>query len=373
MHDVIAASFVGGYVVLRPDRLQSIKIPESKFRELEHGSTTGGACPAWLVDAADRRWGVALPSRQISDAVLIRQAPPYGHSRASWELNKGCDYDCEHCYLGEKKFAGLANKDKLRMLHTLRDAGVLWLQLTGGEPLIDPGFIPSYELAHELGMMVEILSNGSRLGNAKILDALTTRRPYRISLSVYGATPETYDGLTRRRGSFKRFSNGLTAGIEAGLPLELSLIITSRSAHEQQRMRDWAGELGLPYKEYAHMSPTIDGGAESLPSQSVEHLTTREPFKGCNAGHTFLHVDPHGLASICKVGRDEQINLMTEGARGLSRLGAIADRLMLRTGGCTGCLLSEKCSVCRPLAQRYQEAKAPLRSYCQHGQKGSAA
>lgn len=35
-------------------------------------------------------------------------------------------------------------------------------------------------------------------------------------------------------------------------------------------------------------------------------------FTGCNAGHTFFHVDPHGRASICRVGRDEQISLVDE-------------------------------------------------------------
>ncbi|GHF41686.1 hypothetical protein GCM10018790_19220 [Kitasatospora xanthocidica] len=119
------------------------------------------------------------------------------------------------------------------------------------------------------------------------------------------------------------------------------------------------------------MSPTIYGGAESLASQSPAHLKPLARFTGCNAGHTFLHVDPHGQASICKVGRDEQIDLMTEGLQGLGRLGGIADRLMLRTGGCAGCQLSDNCSVCRPLAKRYQEAKAPLNTYCRHGQKGN--
>lgn len=51
------------------------------------------------------------------------------------------------------------------------------------------------------------------------------------------------------------------------------------------------------------------------------------------------------------------------------RLGSIADALMLRTGGCTGCQLSGSCTVCRPLAKLYQHAKAPLDTYCQHGQQ----
>ncbi|GAA1931403.1 hypothetical protein GCM10009753_76530 [Streptantibioticus ferralitis] len=95
----------------------------------------------------------------------------------------------------------------------------------------------------------------------------------------------------------------------------------------------------------------------------------RKPFTGCNAGHTFFHTDPHGLVSIGKMGRDDQISLPTEGIEGLSHLGEIADLLMLRTGGRSGCRLSGSCTVCRPLAKHYQEAKAPLASYCQHGMK----
>lgn len=74
-----------------------------------------------------------------------------------------------------------------------------------------------------------------------------------------------------------------------------------------------------------------------------------------------------------KVGRDEQINLPAEGAAALTRLGHIADRLMLRTGGCSGCALSGTCRVCRPLAKLYQEAKAPLNMYCQHAPREATA
>jgi hypothetical protein len=48
--------------------------------------------------------------------------------------------DCKHCYLGLKEFAGLGWPARERILVAMRDAGVLWLQLTGGEPTIDPLF-----------------------------------------------------------------------------------------------------------------------------------------------------------------------------------------------------------------------------------------
>jgi len=57
------------------------------------------------------------------------------------------------------------------------------------------------------------------------------------------------------------------------------------------------------------MVPTIYGGAETLTSQSVKHLRKHKVFTGCNAAHTFFHVDPHGKASICKVGRDPHVSL----------------------------------------------------------------
>jgi hypothetical protein len=81
--------------------------------------------------------------------------------------------------------------------------------------------------------------------------------------------------------------------------------------------------------------------------------------------HLF-HVDPHGMASICKVGREPQIPMLAEGIDGLRRLGGIADSLLLRQGGCTGCSLSETCGTCMPLVKLYRKAQAPLASYCQH-------
>jgi hypothetical protein len=93
-----------------------------------------------------------------------------------------------------------------------------------------------------------------------------------------------------------------------------------------------AERWGLQYLVYSNLSPTIYGGSEVLPAQSVEHLKSRKPFSGCNAGHTFFHVDPHGKAGICKVGRDPSVDLPNDGVDGLRRLGGIADSLMLRTG-----------------------------------------
>jgi MoaA/NifB/PqqE/SkfB family radical SAM enzyme len=373
MHALITSRFLEEYLVLRPGHVQGLRITRPAYLYLRDAVCAGAAVPAWLASAALTTWNLDLAGQPAVGTILVREESRYEYGRASYELNLGCNYACEHCYLGLKTFSGLTWPQRERLLHVMRDAGVLWLQLTGGEPLIDKLYAEVHTLAYELGMMIAISSNGSRLANAKILDLLTSLRPYRIVVSVYGATAESYDSLTQRRGSFRAFSRGLDAACEARLPVRLNIVATKHNAHELDAMRAMAEQRSLAYLVYTNMSPTIYGGAESLPAQAGELLSRRRPFTGCNAGHTFFHVDPHGMASICKVGRDPEIPLMQEGVDGLARLGGIADRLLLRQGGCTGCSLSGTCGTCMPLATLYRNASAPLNTYCQHGMPKEAA
>ena len=365
MRDLVITPFGDDHLVLFPGHPGALRLPAARYQELLD-TRPEDPCPAWLADAVRHHWQHDVHGLPIAAAAVIRRPSPYGYVRATYELNLGCNYDCEHCYLGLKRFSGMTWPQRERMLQILHDAGVVIVQLTGGEPTIDPLFPQVYERACDLGMVPTILTNGSRLASPKILGLLAARRPHDITISVYGATEASYDGLTRRRGSFRAFSQGLHAAVEAGLPVKLSLIVTRTNADEADQMQAMAENLGLRHDLYVNMSPTIHGGAETLPSQSAAHLRARKPFTGCNAGHSFFHVDPHGNASICKIGRDPAISLTDEGIEGLKRLGAIADSLLLRQGGCTGCQLQGSCGTCMPLVQLYRKAQAPLATYCQH-------
>ncbi|WP_328499665.1 radical SAM protein [Streptomyces sp. NBC_00457] len=367
MHELVATPFGERRLILRPGSTKAVQLPYAKFDELLALASVPSTVPRWLVDAVRAQWQMDLAGRRLGEVVLMREACLFEFSRATWEINLGCDLDCVMCYLGRKRFEGLDMEGKRKLLAVMRDAGVIWLQITGGEPLIDPDFPESYRLAYELGMQLEVLSNGSRLHKDHVLNLLCTYPPAKLTLSVYGATATTYDAVTRRRGAFGRFRAGLHKAVDAGLNIDLSLIIVQGNVHELDTMRAWAKQLGVPYREYANISPTIHGTAEPLPSQSPQYLTNRAPFTGCPAGVTFFHADPFGRASICKVGREPNIDLIAEGVEGLTRLGEIAESLMLRTGGCSGCTLSGTCRVCRPMAKVFQEAKAPLKHYCQHG------
>lgn len=367
MHTLIASPFLGEYVVLRPGYEQGLRLPARAYRQLANADATGAAVPAWLRTAASDAWSIDLGQGSVGSVVKVREDSSAGYARASWEINLGCNYNCEHCYLPERPFQGLPFADKERLLRRIAESGVLWFQITGGEPLVDHDFPDAYTLAYELGMMIQISSNGSRLANPRILDLLTSLRPYRLTLSVYGVSAETYDGLTRTRGAYKAFRRGLDAAHEAGLPLRLNTIVTRHNQHEADAMHALAERYGAAGIEYVNITPTYNGGADVLAAQAEHKLRPRKPFTGCNAGITHFHADPLGLVSICKIGRDPQFDLLNDGLSALTKLSAVADSLMLRTGGCSGCALSATCGTCRPMAKVYQEAKAPLSYYCQHG------
>jgi molybdenum cofactor biosynthesis enzyme MoaA len=187
-----------------------------------------------------------------------------------------------------------------------------------------------------------------------------------VTLSIYGGTAESYDAMTRRRGGFKRFIRGLAAAHEAGLPLRINIVVSNRNSHEIPLMREIAERHGAEAFEYAQISPTFHGSGEVLASQATEVKRMRMPYTGCNAGITHYHADPHGLASICKIGRQNQVDLVAEGTAGLARLVEFADAQLTRHGGCTGCGLQKTCSTCMPLVTLYRQAQAPLERYCQH-------
>ncbi|KUL45061.1 radical SAM protein [Streptomyces regalis] len=365
MHELIVSPFLDGYLAVRPGNTTCVRLPATHYDEVRQHSGTDAHVPGWLTQVVADAWNLDLQGQSIAQSVLVREPTELGFARASWEINLGCNFGCKHCYLGDRPFSGLTWEQKVRLLDIFRDSGVLWLQITGGEPTIDPDFEGAYRYAYAAGMMLTVSTNASRLWNKDLLHLFRDCPPYRIVASIYGASEASFDELTQRRGAWKAFNRGMAAARNAGLPVRLNVVVTEDNAHEVDAMVAIAEGWGLEHHVYTNMQPTYSGTGEPLLVQS-EHLRRRPTFEGCNAGVTFFHADPHAKVSICKIGRDDQIDLMAEGIDGLRRLGEISDRLMLRTGGCTGCSLSGSCRVCRPLAKVYQEAKAPLNLYCQH-------
>ncbi|SPE57398.1 molybdenum cofactor biosynthesis protein A [Streptomyces netropsis] len=165
MHSVIASPQEAKYVIVRPGARAGMQIPSTHYREFADAVDAALAAPSWLVEAAQQAWGLNLASERSDRAVLVRPVTTLAFSRATWEINLGCNFNCEHCHL------------------------------TGGEPLIDPHFSDAYRHAYGMGMLLEILTNGSRLHQH--VELLVEMPPHKVTISLYGATADTFESLTR--------------------------------------------------------------------------------------------------------------------------------------------------------------------------------
>ena len=141
-------------------------------------------------------------------------------------------------------------------------------------------FAETIAYAYGLGMMIQVSSNGSRLHQPRMIDLLTRYRPYRITLSLYGATEDSYDAMTRSRGAFRRFIRGLDAARDAGLSMRINIIVSNRNAHQRDAMQALASRYGIPAFEYTSITPTYHGTGEVLPSQAREVKRTHTPYTG---------------------------------------------------------------------------------------------
>ena len=84
MHDLLAAPFLGQYLLLRPGSTAGVQLPRGHFDQLARAAAAGSSYPPWLAGLARQRWQVELPAAAVMQGrVLVREEPAYGYGRAS--------------------------------------------------------------------------------------------------------------------------------------------------------------------------------------------------------------------------------------------------------------------------------------------------
>src|SRR5215510_3358143 len=127
---------------------------------------------------------------------------------AQWELTFKCNHLCGFCYNAPNGQRELGTEDIKRGLEKIADFGVLYLTLTGGEPMVRPDFFEIAAYARELGFALRVYSNGYLIDEARA-KRLREVHPFEIEISIHGGKPETHDKLTGIRGSFVKVMQAL--------------------------------------------------------------------------------------------------------------------------------------------------------------------
>lgn len=298
------------------------------------------------------------------------------------ELTRRCNHRCRQCYNNlpaadpKARAAELGTAEVLRILDEMAAGGCVWLLLTGGEIFLRPDVLEIYDHARRKGLLVTLFTNGSLL-TPEIADHLSRQRPFSIEITLYGATPKTYEGVTGVPGSFARCLRGIAHLWGRGLPLKLKSTVSSLNWHEIPQMKRLAQELGLAFRFDGMLNPRCDGRSGALdvrlsPAEVVsldlaepERVSALRDFAArmadgrppasplaelyrCGGGANSFGVDPYGRMRPCLLSAEEGFDLRRGSFRegwGLF-LASLRTRKADRITKCTGCSLQALCGMC---------------------------
>lgn len=180
------------------------------------------------------------------------------------EITRRCNLICRHCYqVKSDNRAEMTMPRILGLIDELRQAGCLYLNISGGEPLMRTDFMDICQKAHSSNLVIQISTNGTLITESSARQ-LTGLNILDISLSIYGARAETHDQITGQEGSFHKTINTARILKDLGLSVRFKFIMMNCNINEYEPMRQLSEQLGIPYdldpvitpKDNGDMTPT---------------------------------------------------------------------------------------------------------------------
>lgn len=203
----------------------------------------------------------------------------------TFELTPRCNMNCRMCYIRmtneEMKKAGRERTadEWLDMACQAKDAGMLFLLLTGGEPFLYKDFWYLYENLKRMGLFVSINTNATLI-EGEILEKLIKNPPYRINVTVYGGSDMTYSELCRYSDGYSKATEAVRKLKEAGVYVKINGSITPENCSDIDRCFSFAEEMQTPCQLGSYMFP---------PTRRENSMTSR--FSAFEAGRYQAVID----------------------------------------------------------------------------------
>jgi len=293
---------------------------------------------------------------------------------ALFEMTYSCNTRCEHCYItgfSQRQVVGeLTTQEIYSILEQMAEAGVLFLTFSGGEPLLRRDFFEIAKKARDLGFALRIFTNGT-LVDEKTASRIARLDPLEVEVSIYGASAEIHDGVTKVPGSFDKTIQGAKNLLREGVRVNFKALLMRSNHMEYQDMETLADKMGARFFYNTQIVPrdncdrrpvALNMDAESLldlyrnrNAQKIKDKSilkkrqqTNQPV--CNSGRNTLAISPYGDVYPCVQVRWKAGNL---------RKGSFADiwesspvlrkirRLCMKDfNECMSCTLFDSCSHC---------------------------
>lgn len=195
----------------------------------------------------------------------------YLHKKASvmriplngtFEITPVCNMDCKMCYVRMSRQQQEAVRplrsaaEWLALAEEAKQAGMLYLLITGGEPFIHPECREILTGLQKMGFIISLNTNGTMI-NEEIVAWLKDCAPTRINITLYGASDETYGKLCGNPHGFTQVTKAIRLLREAGISVKLNCSVTPYNAQDLEKIVAFANDNGLVIQPTSYMFPPL--------------------------------------------------------------------------------------------------------------------
>lgn len=328
--------------------------------------------------------GISTMENYLCDMASMEWRP----IAATFELLPACNMDCKMCYvrmsMKEMNERGrMMNADEwIEMGQKAVDEGVLFMLLTGGEPLLHPQFKEIYEGLRRLGLIVNINTNATLI-DEEMANFFAKNKPRRVNISLYGASNETYKNLCNNPKGFTQVENAIKLLKARNIHIKLNFCITPYNIMDMDKMIEFAEKYEIPVAPTSYMYPP--NRKEKLGDYNAHRLTPYEAAKarfdldikekgdefgafakttlddiksrenlepicergfGCRAGNSTFWINWQGEMTACGMLSGETIDLKKHGMKQSWKMLNEKVSCTKRNDKCPTCKYKNICYVC---------------------------
>ncbi len=226
-------------------------------------------------------------------------------------------------------------------------------------------------------------------------DFLAEWRPFKLEITLYGATQKTYESVTGVPGSHARCLRGIDRLLKRGIRVNLKSFLIKENVAEIDAMQTYAESVGVEYRFDGVLWPRKDGGKKPAghrltPAQLVA-LDRRYPerqrelnqlysdYQGksirneyvfnCGAGRHSFHIDSNGKLSLCMMARRPTYDLLRGSfGEGWDVLGKALQKRRTKETPCLTCEVGILCQQCPGWSQlAHGDDETPAEYMCEIG------
>ncbi len=187
-------------------------------------------------------YGLSAPQRYVAPLMVV------------WNFTQACNLRCKHCYQSATAKAlsdELSLEEKLRVVDQMGAAGVPFLAIAGGEPLLSKDLWPVLQRARQRKIHLTLATNGTLLSPDMVSRLIEVGVKY-VEVSIDSLDPAKHDRFRGQPGAWARSIQGIRNCVAAGMRTGLACCFTRETVDTARDVIEFAISLGC--RTFSHFN-----------------------------------------------------------------------------------------------------------------------